>query len=70
MHCERSLPSSGTLTLTVCFFVLFFAHAQAKIDAEAEALAQTPFGQSLLSVIGYVYTEQAMLHLGFEVQCL
>lgn len=37
-----------------------------KIQAEAEELAKDPLGRSLLSVIGYVYVEQALDYLGFK----
>lgn len=36
------------------------------LTSEAEELAQDPLGRSLLSVVGYVYTEQALSYLGFK----
>ena len=37
-----------------------------KIQQEAEELAKDPLGRSLLSVVGYVYVEQALDYLGFK----
>lgn len=39
---------------------------RAKMEAEAAELSSSPFGGTLLSVIGYVYVEQAEKMLGFK----